>query len=158
MKIEFVKKRSLNKYVIKNIASMIEFACKFYLPKSLLKDLYVEVIFDRTLENCGECSPTVDCKFPNSFEIYLDPREYKKDKDEFYRTVFHECVHLKQYALDEMYDCAKSTVFKGKRFIDKSSSISPKDKLLTPWEIEAYGSELGLLRQWEWTNEYAELE
>lgn len=157
MRIIFQNHESIDKPILSNIRSMIRFACKWYLSKDFLKTLEVEVIFDYELNNSGECSPTIFCDYPNFFEIILNPDELKNEEEEFYKTVMHECVHLKQYALNELYDCEKSTVYKGKRFVDKvdkKHKNEPKNILLTPWEIEAYGSELGLLRQWEWKNEY----
>lgn len=154
-----IKSNKVNKHILKNVESMIEFACKWYLPKYILKDIEVEVYISKMEDNCGDCSPIEEGADPRHFEINLSISELKEDVQEFYKTVMHECVHLKQYALNEMYDCKKSTVYKGKRFQDKNNSKrKPADYFFKPWEIEAYGSELGLLRQWEWDNSYSELE
>lgn len=154
-----IKNTRIDKHVKNNIISMITFACKFYLSKQFINDLVIEVYINSKINNSGECSPIDTGPSPSYFEMYLNTDDLKSNIEEFYKTVMHECVHIKQYALNEMYDCEKSTVFKGKRYSDKpKNKRKPVDYFFKPWEIEAYGSELGLLRQWEWEHSYSELD
>jgi hypothetical protein len=64
-------------------------------------------------------------------------------------ALMHELVHVKQYLKNEMGESANGdTKFKGKLF--KAYTESDEDKYYdSPWEIEAYGRELGLYNRFK---------
>jgi len=56
----------------------------------------------------------------------------------------HELIHVKQYLKNELFDYANEDVrYKGKRFTDWKEGEAYYFK---PWEIEAYGHEIGLYK------------
>lgn len=58
----------------------------------------------------------------------------------------HELVHVKQYLNNELFDYKSGDVrFKG-LFFDASHYMEEEKYFDCPWEIEAYGRELGLYR------------
>lgn len=77
---------------------------------------------------------------PREFEIEIDSNLPKKA---LLRALAHEMVHVKQYATGQLKDymnnnntCWEGTTFKGDREGD--------EYWVSPWEIEAYGREVGL--------------
>jgi len=67
-----------------------------------------------------------------------------------YRTVLvdlgHELTHVKQYLNNELFDYKSGDVrFKG-LFFDASHYMDEEKYFDSPWEIEAYGRELGLYK------------
>ena len=65
-------------------------------------------------------------------------------------TVAHELVHVKQFAKGELYD---STVKDRTRWHGQWMKRTP-DYWDLPWEIEAYGREVGLYTRWVRENGY----
>jgi len=58
----------------------------------------------------------------------------------------HELVHVKQYLNNELFDYKSGDVrFKG-LFFDASHYMDEEKYFDSPWEVEAYGRELGLYR------------
>lgn len=77
---------------------------------------------------------------PRDFVIRLDQ---SLSNYNFLRTLFHELVHLKQYAKDEMKMLSRQPhlVRWHKDYID----FTKTEYWDQPWEIEAYGREEGLM-------------
>lgn len=106
---------------------------------------------NKKLDNEGECADEDGVKNPRWFTITL---RGKRGDDPLTRTLAHEMVHVKQYIRNELGK--EMTVSKGKGF-----SIATKWKgeywtpaqhedeyFDSPWEIEAYGREVGLYHKW----------
>ena len=61
-------------------------------------------------------------------------------------TVGHELVHVKQYLNGEIFDYKSGDVrYKGTYF-EASCTQDEESYYDSPWEVEAYGRELGLYR------------
>lgn len=61
--------------------------------------------------------------------------------------VGHELTHVKQYLKGEVFDYSNGDVrYKGNRYTDWEEG---KKYYFSPWEIEAYGHEMGLYRCFE---------
>jgi hypothetical protein len=56
-------------------------------------------------------------------------------------VIFHECAHIKQYELDNLYYSDELKMFKGERW-------AGKEYMWYPWEIEARGLEGALEHAW----------
>lgn len=84
----------------------------------------------------GLCYYTEDDKTPRNFKIMLNENMGRRA---LLMTLAHEITHLKQYALKELHDSSSGT--RWKRVIVNEKEIHYYD---TPWEIEAFGRELGL--------------
>jgi hypothetical protein len=86
-------------------------------------------------------------EFPREFEIRLDSSMHHQA---LLRALAHEMVHVKQYAMAEIQDCdLRNVLFMGKKY--DSSDRTYWDQ---PWELEAYGRELGLLEHFVKVKKY----
>ena len=69
----------------------------------------------------------------------------------------HEMIHVKQYLNNEIFDYKNGFVrYKGEEF-DDSYKSKLENYFESPWEIEAYGRELGLFRIYEQMKKRGEL-
>lgn len=92
-------------------------------------------------EHCkGDCLPLED-EDDNvlDFEIRADA---SMNTLALLSAIAHEMVHVKQYATKELCDTRKPTVSKWQ---GKKINWKKLDYYEQPWEIEAYGREVGLL-------------
>lgn len=125
-------------------------AAKFYgqrlLSSRLYKNIRVKIVFDSP-KNMGlseaYCEWTDDNHNPREFQITINK---KLPREEALLVLAHECVHVKQYAKRELKDYLRhnKTSWKGV-VINTSDDLDYWD---TPWEVEAYGKEKGLLARY----------
>jgi hypothetical protein len=121
-------------------------ALKFYasllMTKRLVNKLTIVVKYKNMAGNiAATCTWTDDNRRPKEFEIEVDKSMGVR------RTLMvlaHEMVHVKQFAKSEMVDYLKTpdVSFKGVIYNDPHSC--EESYWENPWEIEAYGRELGL--------------
>ncbi len=136
-------------------AAMLEeaarlFAAQLLHPRTVNKmELDIEIV--NTLDVEGECISEDDHKNPRYFTVRLR----KQAVDEMIRTLAHEMVHVKQYAKNELgKELAMARGGKGLRIVTRwmGEFWAPKSKedayWDAPWEIEAYGREVGLHHKW----------
>ena len=134
---------------------MIEYSMTKLVPsKRLRKNIEINVHM-RTHEESGEAmiDEFADKKRPRSFRVILDRAkmehndsgEERTDSEvaiEILKTLGHELVHVKQYAMGELTtDRAGALRYNGVHY-------APQNLLEyfdLPYEIEAYGKEKGLL-------------
>lgn len=110
----------------------------------------LDVEHARSLDVQGECVSEEDKKDPRWFTISL---RGKKTDDDIIKTLAHEMVHVKQYMRNELskqfrLSCGGlgiGTKWQGEWWEPKSHEDSYFD---SPWEIEAYGREVGLYQRW----------
>lgn len=76
---------------------------------------------------------------PNEYEIKFSKKI--KNMRRIVQTLAHEMVHVKQFAKGEMYDHINSDTIRWKRNTYNIKEINYWDY---PWEIDAYGREMGL--------------
>ena len=118
------------------IKAAIKFYGKTLLSERLSKNIKIFVKFDETVDG-GSAGPIDSINKPREFEIYIDPKVGKRKQ---LIILAHEMVHVKQFAKNELK-------YNVRRNVDKwlgeyiGSDIDYFDK---PWEIEAFGRELGL--------------
>lgn len=139
-------------------ADKLEQAARFFAAQLLhprtVQNIELDIEVMSKLDVMGECVSEDDTKNPRYFTINLR----KQPIDEMIRTLAHEMVHVKQYAKNEL-----SKQFRVARGGLKIASKwqgefwSPKGKedeyWDAPWEIEAYGREVGLYHKWFHRNE-----
>ena len=123
----------------------IKFAIKKFTPRLYTK-LDIMVKGDGTLVDKegirGDVEWIDQSDKPREFVIRLDTTMEMKD---FLQTLFHEMVHVKQYAKGEFKELATNVnVF---RWNGKRIDITKVDYWDQPWEIEALGREEGLYYQ-----------
>jgi hypothetical protein len=114
----------------------ILFYAEQLISKKLLENIYLKVKFDSKLEHYGFASieeHNVSGK-ARSFLIEINSSIGAK---QILKALAHEMVHIKQYAYGETND--KLSRWKGTK-IDSDDV----EYYSHPWEIEAYGIEVGL--------------
>jgi hypothetical protein len=155
----------------KRLKAKIQDAVNFYgrrlMSKKVRDKLKIFVDVD-TRQNhrkdCfGECDPLG--RNPQTglkeFRIYVvhRPQAISKLKNNIFRTLAHEMVHLKQYTTGELgaYLVATrsnsgkaltNTRWKGTLYKTREDDSDDNEYYDAPWEIEAYGREVGLYRRW----------
>lgn len=112
-----------------------EFFAAHLMAPDELRDLDVEIVVDKNLKCSGFISVLDDDARPRSFLVELQAGPC----DEVISTLAHEFVHIKQYVRGELKSYAKKHKFKGKTYL-----VEDIDYFDRPWEIEAYGREVGL--------------
>jgi len=122
----------------------LERAARFFanclLPDYSIPDIELEIVLTEKWKNeKGNCEVLdFDEKVPTLFVI-----EIVDDKiEEQIETLAHEMVHLKQYHRGELRDGKDIHEFKWNRTRMNVKNIDYHD---LPWEIEAYGREVGLV-------------
>jgi len=96
----------------------------------------LEIALIKNLEAKGYCENLDGGRHPRVFRIELKPEELY----ETLTTLAHEMVHLKQYATGELKE-KNLTLYRWQGKMVKTKGIDYYD---LPWEIDAYGREIGL--------------
>jgi len=116
----------------------VQFYANTLMSRQLVKHLTVKVFFkDDDVD--GLCNTDDDLARPREFFLQINPRGTDK---EVLTALAHEMVHVKQYATGESRQYVRyphMTKFRGTMV---NTHIT--DYWDLPWEIEAYGRELGL--------------
>ena len=131
-----------NNKVLSNseIRSYIKWLGMMLMSKRLLKNIFIDVNI-KTLKGAKATACFVDDRrLPREFEIELS---LKLGRNELLKALAHEMVHVKQYATGELFQYSIGGAghrYQGKKY---SANMEYYD---CPWEIEAYGREVGLYR------------
>jgi len=132
------------------VESIAEYSLKKLLPRTQNLEVTIQLVSNLYKKDNveGDCLPLgEDCSPPKEFYIRVDSKLPLKD---MLSTVAHELVHVKQFAKGELYD---STVKDRTRWHGQWMKRTP-DYWDLPWEIEAYGREVGLYTRWVRENGY----
>lgn len=120
----------------KEIRAAIKFYGKMLLSERLSDKIKVFIKCDKE-EDGGSAGPIDDIRRPREFEIYVNPLMGKRRQ---LITLAHEMVHVKQFANDELkYNVRRKADKWQGNYISREVDYFDK-----PWEIEAFGRELGL--------------
>lgn len=133
------------------IIEAAEFFAYELMHNRMADNLELDIEFDTKLECQGVCINEDDTRRSRFFTIQL--RNSKEDTEyEIIQTLAHEMVHVKQYAKNEhvkKFATAKGfkldNVWMGKKWTPKKGENAYYD---SPWEIEAFGREVGLMARW----------
>ena len=134
--------------------AMTEFAMAKLVPSSRLRNnISIDIHLKHHSEN-GEAmlSEFTNPKRPREFKIIVDHHraeidDYNRTRSdtewghEILKTLAHELVHVKQYVLGELKPVNNGFVFK-KTLYTPNTLL---DYFESPFEVEAYGREKGLL-------------
>ena len=134
-------------------ADKLEEAARFFAAQLMhartVQKLEIDIEVVRTLDVTGECISEDEHKNPRYFTIRLK----QQPVEEMIRTLGHEMVHVKQYAKNELskqFRVARGGIRIGSKW--HGEFWDPKSKedgyWDAPWEIEAYGREVGLYHKW----------
>lgn len=125
------------------------FAAILMGPK-LSNNIKLRIVVKTKLDVLGECEFLDKGRSPRKFKITL-----RKRNENIISTLAHELVHVKQFARNELGQLWEVETFFGPSCIARwqgshwSAKQREDDYYDSPWEIEAYGREVGLYRRWE---------
>lgn len=130
-------------------------ACKLYasllMDPRTVRNLNITIRVVEHYDTMGECLCEDDIRYPKYFTITL---RQKQGDDDIIKTLAHEMVHVKQYARRELVSGILIAAKGGFKVASKwhGDIWKPKSKECgyydSPWEIEAYGREVGLYIRW----------
>jgi hypothetical protein len=130
-----------SKVTEQQIANAVHFYAEYLMSDRLLKNLEIEIVLeDNLIRNEGDQAYCVDLSTSGparDFEITVDAGLGKRA---LLIAIAHEMVHVKQYARGELkyLSSKKLQRFQGKVYNPEFMYWE------RPWEIEAFGRELGL--------------
>ena len=134
--------------------AMTEFAMARLVPSKRLRNNVSINVHLKHHEEGGEAmlSEDADRYRPRDFKVIID--HHQAEIDDYGRTrtdtewghtilriLAHELVHVKQYLVGDMTCRTKGMLWKGVMFAPEYLT----EQLKTPYEVEAYGKERGLL-------------
>ena len=134
------------------LTEAVEFFAAQLMDPRMVRNLTLDIERNKNSDVQGECVCEEDCKNPRWFTITL---RGNADDEDMVKTLAHEMVHVKQYAKNELSKVMTAARGgKGIRIASKwqGEIWDPKKKEDAywdcPWEIEAYGREVGLYQRW----------
>jgi hypothetical protein len=110
------------------------------MGKRLSKAITLTIVNKNSIKGfLGTAIPTDDnTDMPREFEIEIDATKGMRTQ---LKTLAHEMVHVKQYARLEIRDLVSRPATRWQNKYFEEGAVSYWDE---PWEIEAYGREIGL--------------
>lgn len=136
------------------LSEAAEFFANQLMDPRMVRDITLDIDLYDELEVNGECVNEDDTRRSRWFTINL-----KKDPkgEDILQVLAHEMVHVKQYAKNEL--SKKFSSHKRGKVLEvglmgfwMGEQWNPKRKedpyFDAPWEIEAYGREVGLIYKW----------
>ena len=130
----------------KAVRKLVETAAGYYaeklMGKRIIANLDININLKRNLRKNTDCEGTAiwedDNIRPKEFTIEIDAGEKIRN---LLIILAHEMVHIKQWAKNEMYEYCKPGEV---RFNKTKFNMTEIDYWDYPWEIEAFGRQLGL--------------
>lgn len=120
------------------------FFINLLIQSEIKKNFNITLFFTKNLKKkhdaVAHCWVYVERRH-RTFLIEVDPI---LSKEKIIRSIAHECVHIKQYAMDELHETKEK---EKPRFLNKIFDEKEINYWDLPWEIEAYGREEGLYRR-----------
>ena len=127
-----------------------EFFANQLMDPRMVRNLTIDIEVNSSLEVEGECVDEDGIRNPRWFTIGLK----SQDINDMIKTLGHEMVHVKQHAKNELQTGHAVAARGGLKIYSKwmGEIWKPKAKedayFDAPWEIEAYGREVGLYAKW----------
>ena len=127
-----------------------EFFAEQLMDPRMVRNLTLDIEVYNNLDVEGECVDEDGIKNPRWFTIGLK----SLDINDMIKTLGHEMVHVKQHAKNELQTGHAVAARGGLKIYSKwmGEIWKPKGKedayFDAPWEIEAYGREVGLFAKW----------
>ena len=143
--------KGFSKAKTKEIEKAVCFFAHQLMHGKTVKNLMIDIEKIRRLDVLGECVNEDDTR--NSCWFTINLRDASDDEDVI-KTLAHEMVHVKQYAKNEMKTQMRVSRGEGIQRVnvwhgDVWHPNSKEDCYWDcPWEIEAYGREVGLYHKW----------
>jgi hypothetical protein len=134
----------------KLLTEAAEFYSDILLDPRMARNITLDIEVNKHLDSQGECLDEDGTKNPRWFTIGIKPQV---DIDEMLKTLAHEMVHLKQHAKNELQTGMVIPTRGGIKRTTKWMGVvwKPRRKedpyFDSPWEVEAYGKEVGLFQR-----------
>lgn len=134
----------------KKLIEAAEFFAAQLMDPRMVRNLTLDIEVWKNFDIEGECVDEDGTKNPRWFTIGLK----NQDIDEMIKVLGHEMVHVKQHAKNELQTGHAVAARGGLKIYSKwmGQIWKPKGKedhyFDSPWEIEAYGREVGLNHKW----------
>lgn len=135
--------------------AQLEKAARFFAEKlmdpRMVQNITLDIEVRADLDVDGECVDEEGTRNPRWFTIGLKRQD---DLEEMIKTLGHEMVHVKQHARNELQGGVMIPTKGGLRMTSRWMGEIWKPKARedhyfdSPWEIEAYGREVGLYQKW----------
>lgn len=128
-----------------------QFFANLLMHRNMIRNLTIDIERERSLDVQGQVINEDDTKRSRWFTISL--RGARGD-DHLVKTLAHEMVHVKQYAKNELSKelvvskgnrVKMCSVWRGEQWTPRRNEDEYWD---SPWEIEAFGKEVGLYHRW----------
>ena len=120
-------------------------AAEFYAEKLNIPETTVIAIgLYNELEVAGYCQYNTDEVIPY-FIIGLETSDDEEAEDPV-AVLAHEMVHVKQYVTGALVDHGKYCSWNGKKY--EEYEANSEEYFFSPWEVEAYGMQVGLYRMY----------
>ena len=133
----------------KKVRKLVEIAAWNYaerlMGKRLMKTLYIKIDLHRTL--LSKDGMEGSCIWDEWDDLKKTPRDFHIELDstinlrEILINLAHEMVHVKQWVKGEMYEYADPNKV---RWMKKKYDMEEMNYYDYPWEIDAFGRQLGL--------------
>ena len=146
--------RNIDKKLKIALYAMTEFAMASLIPSKKLRDNISIDVHLRKHDNAGEAKLAKHANRyrPRDFKVLLNHHDMEKDDygrertatewaHELLKTLAHELVHVKQYVMNELSWRERGLLWKGRLYTPEHLG----EYFETPYEIEAFGRERGLL-------------
>ena len=146
--------RNIDKKLKIALYAMTEFAMASLVPSKKLRDNISIDVHLRKHDNAGEAKLAEHANRyrPRDFKVLLNHHDMEKDDygrertatewaHELLKTLAHELVHVKQYVMNELSWRERGLLWKGRLYLPEHLG----EYFETPYEIEAFGRERGLL-------------
>ena len=118
-------------------------AAEFYAKKlKLPADTLIGIKLYDELNVAGYCERYDDEAIPY-YVIGLDISEQEDEEDPL-SVLAHEMVHVRQYVTNELIDKGTYCIWRGKKYTEFEPNSD--DYFFSPWEVEAFGMQVGLYR------------
>jgi len=121
-------------------------AAEFYCAKLGIPDstiIAVGVYPDMPV--AGYCEYHDDDVYPY-FIVGIEDNDPESGEEDPLAVLAHEMVHVKQYARGELVDHGKYCSWHGKKY--EETELSSEEYFFSPWEVEAFGMQVGLYRMY----------
>jgi len=126
------------KLTVDMVTEAVRFYASTLMNRQLVKNLTVKVFFrDDGVD--GLCNTDDDLAKPREFALQINP---KRSVKAMLTALAHEMVHVKQYATGESRQYERTSYVTKFRGVMVNTETTNYWDL--PWEIDAYGRELGL--------------
>lgn len=118
------------------------------IPYHVRQNLKIDITLNPRFEDFGEAITAGRYRYkkgvrPTSFKVTLHPHKWRWSK--LLKTLAHEIVHVKQFAIGEMFEPSDHvTVWKSRRIVNDNLPYHKH-----PWEVEAAGNEALLYELWK---------